>query len=138
MRVTASRLIIRKKKMFSWLKNDNRCFTLVEMVVSILILGIVAGAMVGVSMIGRMSIAKANHYMQAMGHAQAAMEQLMINETFSLPDGDIKNSAGSFSFTPTTPVTGINPLVVTITWNERSLGGSGQVSEQLTTLVVRK
>ena len=60
--------------MFSWLKNDKRGFTLVEMVVSILILGIVAVTMVGVFMIARVSIVKVKHYMQVMNLLRLGME----------------------------------------------------------------
>ena len=60
--------------MFSWLKNDKRGFTLVEMVVSILILGIVSVTMVGVFMIARVSIVKVKHYMQVMNLLRLGME----------------------------------------------------------------
>ncbi len=106
--------------------------------VSVLILGMAVASMVGVFMVGRISIAKADHHMEAINHARAAMEKLIKDPDaiFILPNGAIKNLGGSYSATSTG--TGIKKIVVTISWNERSLSGSNAVSEQLTTLVVRK
>ena len=66
--------------MFSRLKNNKRGFTLVEMVVSVLILGIASGTMLGVFMISRVSIAKAKYYMQAMNLLRVRMENLKNTE----------------------------------------------------------
>lgn len=120
----------------SKLKN-RRGFTLVEAVVSILILGIALGIMLIVFMMSRMSVAMAKHRIEAMNHARAAMEQLINNRTASLtlPDGDIKCLGGSYSRVITGTGTGIIQIVVTISWNEPSMGSSHPVSEQLVTLV---
>ena len=116
---------------------QKRGLTLVEMVISVLILGLALGAMLGTFVMGRVSATKAKHHIQAMNHARAAMEQYIHDgTTFTLPDGDIKSLGG----TCPPPVisdyaAGIKKVVVAISWNERSMGGSRQVSEQLVTLV---
>ena len=111
-------------------------FTLVEMVISVLILGLALGAMLGTFVMGRISATKAKHHIEAMNHARAAMEQYIHDgTTFTLPEGDIKSLNGSCSVVPSDYAADVNKVVATISWNERSMGGSSQVSEQLVTLV---
>lgn len=119
------------------MKKNKRGVTLIEVLISILILGIALGAMLGSFVMGRFSATKAKHRIEAMNYARAAME-LLINDqtaTFTLPDGDIKSLNGSYSPQITNYATGIKKVVVTISWDERSMGGSTRVSEQLVTLV---
>ena len=123
------------------LKN-NKGFTLVEAVVSILILGIALGVLLASFMMGRMSVVVAKHRIEAMNHARAAMEQYINKQTtYILPDGDIKSLGGSC---PAPNVTldysgysGLSKIVVTISWNEQSLGTDRPVSEQLVTLLIQ-
>lgn len=115
-------------------------FTLIEAAVSLLILGIALGAMLGAFVIGRFSVSNAKHRTEAMNHARAAMEKYIDDgtTTFTLPDADIKSLGGSCSVAETKNYggfTGLTRIVVTISWNERTFGGSKQLSEQLVTLV---
>ena len=124
----------------SKLKN-RKGFTLVEAVVAVLILGTALGALLASFMMGRMSVAVAKHRTEAMNHARAAMELLKndLSATLTLPDGDIKDLGGSYSPPPsiTDYVGDVKKVVVTISWNEQSLGTDRTVSEQLVTLVMQ-
>ena len=73
--------------MFGLLKNDKRGLTLVEMVISVLILGVVVGAMLGAFMTSRLGMFKAKFYMQAMNLLRYEMEELK-----NTPYGDISDS----------------------------------------------
>ena len=119
-------------------KSKNRKgFTLIEAMVSVLILGIALVVLLGSFIMGRMNAAAAKHHIEAMNHAQAAMEQCLNSgaTTYTLPDGDIKILSGTCTVSSASYTTGINRIVATVSWNERSIGGSRQVSEQLVTLV---
>jgi len=121
--------------MFVNLKQE-KALTLIEMIISVLILGLALGAMLGTFVMGRISATKAKHHIEAMNHARAAMEQYIDDgTTYTLPDGDIKTLDGDCSVVPTTYATDIKKVVVTISWTDRSMGGSRTVSEELVTLV---
>ena len=113
--------------------------TLIEAVVSILLLGISAGAMISAFTICRMNVTKAMHYIEAMNHTRAATEQLINDLTITpvLPDGNIKDLGGSYSVSITDYITGVKQIAVTLSWNERSMGGSTTwVSTHLVTLTM--
>ncbi len=120
-----------------WKSKNKTGFTLVEAMVSILLLGISAGAMVGVFTICRTNATKAMHYIEATNHVRAAMEQLVTDYTVTpaLPNGTIKDLGGSYSIAITDYAAGVKEITVALSWNERLLGGgSKQVSTQLVTL----
>lgn len=114
-----------------------RGFTLIEAAISVFILGLALGAMLGAFVMGRFSVIHAKHRIESMNHAQAAMEQYIDDGTaFTLPDGDIKSLGGSCPPPVSTSYsTGIKKVVVTISWNEPVMGGTKSRSEQLVTLI---
>ena len=119
---------------------NKRGLTLTEAIVSILLLGITAGAMVTVFTICRTNVIRGKHYIEAMNHTQAAMEELVNDVTITpaLPDGDVKDLGGSYSISVTDYATGVKQIVVTLSWNERLLGGStSQLSTQLKTFSIQ-
>lgn len=68
-------------------KNRKRGLTLVEAIVSVLILGITVGAMLGVFMIGRYSVTKGKDYIEAMNLARARMEWIKAQNYADLNRG---------------------------------------------------
>lgn len=72
--------------MFVKLK-QKKGLTLVEMVISVLILGLALGAMLGTFVIGRVSATKAKHHIQAMNLARARMEWIKDQSYAGLPRG---------------------------------------------------
>ncbi len=122
----------------SKLKNK-KGFTLIEAVVSILILGTAMGLMLVVFVMSRVSIAMAKHRIEAINHARAAMEQYINSgdTTYNVSTGDIAALDGSCAIpTPTSYATGIEKVVVTVSWTEHSMGSNKSVSEELVTLVI--
>ena len=119
------------------LKNRRKGVTFVEMLICILILGVALGTLLGSFLISKISVARARHRIEAMNHAQAAMETLINDQgaTFVLPDGDIKDLGGAYVGTVANEASGIDRITVTISWNERSLGGTQALSEQLITFI---
>lgn len=116
---------------------DKKGFTLVEIVMSALILGITISPMLFSINMSRMNAEKAKHYTEAMNHARAAMEQY-INEgtVYTLPDGAVKTLNGSCSVTTTAYALGIDNVTVTVSWNERGMGGvTNTASVELVTLI---
>ena len=140
--------------MFSWLKNDKRGFTLVEAVVSILILGIIAVTMIGVFMIARVSIVKAKYYIQVMNLLRLEMENQknkVYGEIISAEAEDITIDSSTtnglvgeilvvvgdeIDIDGDTINDPCKPVYVTISWTSPKLGvGSSSVSEELVTLI---
>lgn len=68
-------------------KNRNRGFTLLESIISVLILGLTVGAMVGVLMIGRAAVTKGKDYIGAMNLVRERMEWIKAQSYASLPRG---------------------------------------------------
>lgn len=125
--------------MFIKLREKNG-LTLVEMVVSVLILGLALGVMLGTFVMGRMSATKAKHHIEAMNHARAAMELLKNNlsAASSTEWNDLKNNVsatlpGGNLHDPNISGTGLKTVTVTISWNERQ--SPPPISEKLVTLI---
>jgi len=55
---------------------NKSAFTLVEAVFCVMLLGITVGAMLGAFSIGRISVVKANHYIEAMNLLRQRMEEI--------------------------------------------------------------
>lgn len=104
---------------------------------SALILGLTFGVMLVSVIMSRISTEKAKHYLEAMNHARAAMEQYITDSTtYTLPNGDIKSLSGTCSVVASSYATNIDKVEVTVSWDEQRVGGgAGQVSVQLVTLV---
>lgn len=116
------------------LRSDKKGFTLVEVLISAAILGIVLISLLGIFVVGKSGSAKAKHHMQAMNHARAAMEQYIHDGTiYSLPDGDIESLGGSCSVVPSG--TGIKTVTVTVSWTPPRWEESKDVKEELVTLI---
>jgi type II secretory pathway pseudopilin PulG len=120
------------------ISNKKRGITLTEALISILIMGFALVALLGTFFVSKLSTFKAQHHMEAMNHARAAMEELIddVSATYTLPDGTIKDLGGSYSQTITTSfMAGISKVEVTISWNEESIRGTIPVSETLVMLI---
>jgi type II secretory pathway pseudopilin PulG len=112
--------------------------TLVEALVSVIILGLASWSILGAFLMGKTSAIMAKHHMEAMNYARAAMERYISNgsTTYALPSGDISDLGGSCSISTSAHATGLTQVTVTISWNEASMGGTRPAtSEQLVMLV---
>lgn len=130
--------------MFQRLKGK-KGITLVEMVISALLLAIALGAMLGCFVIGRISAGKARNRIQAMNLARARMEWVKVQDytylrdlspnPFVEPDVD----AGLIDDTRSTRVVvdADDNLIVTVTiaWQDPIWRGTKGVSEELVTLI---
>ena len=131
--------------------------TLVEMVVSVLILGMALGVMLSCFVIGRVSATKAKHRMKAMNLLRAKMEWVK-GQSYSTIEGwignpiienDVDDAIGADELIDDTRTTTVaydadNNLIVTITlnWRKRRWGGLSEKGgggnppdEELVTLI---
>ncbi|PIU42157.1 MAG: hypothetical protein COS99_01710 [Candidatus Omnitrophica bacterium CG07_land_8_20_14_0_80_42_15] len=124
-------------KIFNCFKKDKKGVTFVELMISVLILGVCLGTMLSSFVISKISTAMARHRMEAMNYAQAAMEVLIDDPTaiYTLPAGEMLDLGGTYTGTVANFAAGIDQITVTISWTERTMGGSGVRTEQLVTLV---
>lgn len=117
--------------------------TLVEMVVSVLILGLALGAMLGSFVIGRISATKAKHRIEAMNLLRAKMEEIKNTPYSNIVDeGPVTVTIDEEEGLRGTRVVdvdddGYKEVEVVISWQDLSLGGTSQVSERLVTIVSR-
>jgi type II secretory pathway pseudopilin PulG len=116
---------------------NRRGITLVEALIAIIILALTFVAMIGVFVIGRVSVTKARHHSQAMNHARAAMEQVMgdLAANPALPPGEIQNLNGTCAVTISNFVPGVKRVEVSVAWDDLSFGADQNVIEELATLV---
>lgn len=149
--------------MSSRFKNYKRGFTLVEMVVSILILGIVAGAMIGTFMISKVSVVKAKYYIEVMNLLRGEIENLKNTPYVDIQsvaaqditiednlvgqilvevkdkddfDGDGDTTEGAIDVDGDGTNDSCKPIYVTISWTSYTWGGGdSNVSEGLVTLI---
>jgi len=77
-------------------KNGDRGFTLVESLVSIMILGLTVVAMLGVFVIGKVDVAKAKAYKAAINLARERMEELR-----SIGYAELSNNSGTYAISET-------------------------------------
>ena len=122
------------------LRSDKKGLTLVEVLISAVILGIVLISLLGVFVVGRFGSAKAKHHIEAMNHARAAMEQYIKDgtTTYTITTGDISSLNGNCVIDETPNYggyTGLTRVVVTISWTPPTWGGGKEVSEELVTLI---
>ena len=140
-------------------RSSRKGFTLTEVVISLLILMIVWLSAVGSVIVSKYAASRAKHKVQAIYLAQSALEQ-MRRQSFQSPDFEnyaatitgpvIIDTMGDFFNPPNifmgnqavkvTPVPDIIPggpyrkrVQVTVSWTERSLGGSIPMTEYCTT-----
>ena len=123
------------------LRSDKKGLTLVEVLISAVILGIVFISLLGVFVVGRFGSAKAKHHIEAMNHARAAMEQYIKDGTtitYTITTGDISSLNGNCVIGKTENYgddDGLTRVVVTISWTPPTWGGGKKVSEELVTLI---
>lgn len=115
---------------------DKKGITLVEMVISVLILAMALGAMLGCFVIGRISATKAKHRVQAMNFLRGKMEEIKAI--------GIDESSGSYTLEEgltgtwivnVDPKDGYKEIEVVISWQDPIWGGTKEVSEELVTLI---
>ena len=113
--------------------------TLIENLISVLILGLVFGAMLGAFTMARFNTEMARHRIEAMNYARAAMEQYLDSGTTSITVGGDIASLGGTCPPPTASsyTSDLDEVTVTVSWDERSLGGTNTVSEELVTLILK-
>ena len=123
--------------------------TFVELIVSVLILGIALGAMLSVFVMGRTSAARAKHKVQAMNHLREYMEEIkgmaysaVTNDTtlVTIDDNATSDTADDLIGSMTVAVIehavdGYKEAITTLTWTERTLQGAPQITEELTTYI---
>jgi len=89
-------------------------FSLIEAMVSILLLGIVSGSMVGAFIVGRAGVIRASHYLEAMNLLRLNIE-VIRNTTYDSIDSlegsyDLTEASDNFTGTLTITVHDINDL----------------------------
>lgn len=124
---------------------DKRGITLVEAVISVLILAMALGAMLGCFVIGRISAVKARNRIQVMNLARARMEWVKAQDYTALrnlspnPFVETDVDAGLIDDTRSTKIVvdSNDNLIVTVTiaWQDPIWGGTKEVSEELVTLI---
>lgn len=129
---------------------DKKGFTLVEVLVSAVILGIVIISLLNIFVLSKIGSAKAKHRMKAMNLLRAEMEEIKVQD-YSVIDGwidnprsdknNVDNTIGTDELLndviTTSVVLANNNLKVTveITWDEKRWVGTDQQSEDLVTLI---
>ena len=127
--------------------------TLVEMVISALILGMTLGAMLGTFIIARIGATKAKHRIEVMNLLRGKIEELKDTDYDDIvdegtepvsidigPDGvrDTDDDLVGEQSVSVEDKTGYKEVTVTISWDDLSWGGgSTAVSEELVTLISR-
>ncbi len=122
--------------------------TFIEIMISVLILSLSLGGMLTTFVMGRISVAKAKHRIEAFNLIQQKVEELRDTGYSSIPIGESSenvtiDNAGTVATVDDligqrkVIVTGSDykEITVTITWTERKWGGSNQVSESVVTVV---
>ena len=104
---------------------------------SALILGIAISPMIFSINMSRMNAAKTRHYVEAMNHARAAMEEFINAGTiYVLPPGDIGTLNGTCVVAVNPIAPNIDRVLVTVAWDERGMGNAtNRVSVELVTEV---
>ncbi|MFH1552719.1 MAG: type II secretion system protein [Candidatus Omnitrophota bacterium] len=149
----------KESNMFNRLIKDKRGLTLVEALVSVLLLGLTVGAMLGGFVIGRLSITRVHHRAKAMNLLRARMEwakgqgySKLLEGTFTednVDDPDVTHPDRVNELiddTRTTTVvkdltTGILTVTVTLNWTKQGWGGpvekgdEDNPDEELVTLI---
>ena len=131
-------------------KSNKKGFTLVEVLISAVILGIVIISLLNIFVLSKIGSAKAKHRMKAMNLLRAEMEEIKVQD-YSVIDGwidnprsdknNVDNPIGTDELLndviTTSVVLANNNLKVTveITWDEKRWLGTGQQSEDLVTLI---
>jgi len=130
-------------------KSDKKAVTLVEVIISAAILGIVTVSLLNVFVLSKIGSVKAKHRMKAMNLLRAKMEEI---KEWSYSDiealvgsdeveSDVDNDIGTdelLNDAITTSVETVNnnlKVTVSITWDEKKWLGTGQQSEDLVTLI---
>ena len=132
------------------LKSDKKAFTLVEVIISAAILGIVIISLSNIFVLSKIGGAKAKHRMKAMNLLRAEMEWIKTQD-YSVIYGWIasprpnKNNVddaigtdellGDVITTSVVPAGNNLEVTASITWDEKKWLGTGQQSEDLVTLI---
>ncbi len=132
-------------------RTQNSGFTLAEVLIAVILSALVILPMLTSFLMGRMSTDVARHRTQAMNLIRARLEylnskgynyvnQLPPEEQVEYISLDESEGDNALSCTRTTAVTDVDgddllEVEVTVTWNERRLGGEHTVSESVMTLL---
>lgn len=132
------------------LKSDKKGFTLVEVIISAVILGIVIISLSNIFVLSKIGSAKAKHRMKAMNLLRAKMEEIKERPYYDIEalvgsdeiESDVDNDIGTDELLNDTRTTSVSKdannnleVTVTIVWDEKRWLGSGQQSEDLVTLI---
>jgi len=132
------------------LGSDKKGFTLIEIVISAAILGIVTISLLNVFVLSKIGSAKAKHRMKAMNLLRAEMEEIKAKDYSVVYDWidsprpnnpNVDNTIGTDELLNDVITTSVVPadnnlkVTVTITWDEKKWLGTGQQSEDLVTLI---
>jgi len=132
------------------LKSDKKGFTLVEVIISAVILGIVIISLSNIFVLSKIGSAKAKHRMKAMNLLRAKMEEIKERPYYDIEalvgsdeiESDVDNDIGTDELLNDTRTTSVSKdannnleVIVTIVWDEKRWLGSGQQSEDLVTLI---
>ncbi len=123
--------------------------TFIEIMISALILSLSLGGMLTTFVMGRISVAKAKHRIEAFNLIQEKVEEIKDASYGNIAVGtvtesniiiDLGSSASGDELigtrvTNVTTVTEGKQITVTITWTERKWGGSNQITESIVTIV---
>ena len=129
--------------------NNEKGVTFIEIMISALILSISIGGMLTTFVMGRVSVAKAKHRIEAFNLIQEKVEIIrdtsyssIVSESSTPVTIDNAGTTGTADdLIGQRSVDWINypnepkEITVTITWTERKWGGSNQVSESVVTIV---
>ncbi len=131
-------------------RSEKKGVTLVEVIISAAILGIVIVSLLNVFVLSKVGSAKAKHRMKAMNLLRAEMEWIkaqdysIVYDWIGSPRPDENNVDDTIGTDEllndviTTSVETANnnlKVTVTITWDEKKWLGTGQQSEELVTLI---
>ena len=130
--------------------HNEKGVTFIEIMISALILSISIGGMLTTFVMGRVSVAKAKHRIEAFNLIQEKMEIIRDTSYSSivteLPASVTIDNAGTTATTDDligqrsvnvneVVASGYKEVTVTIIWTEHKWGGSNQVSENVVTVV---
>ena len=126
--------------------NKKSGITFIETLMSVLVMGMVLGGMLGTFIMGRVSLAKAKHRHAACALIQQKLEEFTDTAYDSISDAaetkvtldpGSSSSGDELLCSRTTTVSSLSygkEVTVTVSWTERSWGGQKSVSESAATI----
>ncbi len=132
------------------MKSDKKGCTLVEVIISAAILGIVIISLSNIFVLSKIGSAKAKHRMKAMNLLRTKMEEIKERSYYNIEalinidevESDVDDYIGTDELLNDTRTTSVSKdannnleVTVTIVWDEKRWLGTGQQSEDLVTLI---